>query len=116
MIFGGYILHLTFELAQICATRFAQGEARFIRLDHATFESPVPVGAMLDYEAMVVYISSSPSASKSRIQIRVKTSVRDVKSGSRTQTGTFAYTFEVERQRKALSMTYEEEVEWINAR
>ena len=122
MIFGGYVLRLTFELAQLCATRFAHAEAQFISLDQATFERPVPVGATLDYEAMVVYILPSSDASslflasKSRIQIRVKTSVTEMNTGSRIYTGTFAYTFEVEGKRILLPTTYEEYMEWINAR
>ena len=121
MIFGGYILRLTFELAQLCATRFAHAEPRFISLDQATFENLVPVGATLDYEAMVVYIqpssetSSVSLASKSKIQIRVKTSVSELNTRIRTYTRTYTYTFEIERKRILLSTTYEEYMEWINA-
>src|SRR5579859_2046365 len=59
MIFGGYILRLTFELAHSCAARFSHSRPRFISLDSTTFDCPVPVGSILESEAMVVYTSPS---------------------------------------------------------
>jgi hypothetical protein len=59
MIFGGYILRLTFELAHCCAARFSHSRPRFISLDSTTFDCPVPVGSILESEAMVVHTSPS---------------------------------------------------------
>src|SRR5271155_5840673 len=126
MIFGGYILRLTFELAHSCASRFSHSRARFISLDSTTFDCPVPVGSILESEAMVVYTSPSssdadfdrdtPEGESTMVQVRVKANVRDVHTGQRTTTGTFAYTFGVEGQRRVLPTKYSEYMEWIIAK
>jgi acyl-CoA hydrolase len=126
MIFGGYILHLTFELAHVCAARFSLSRPRFISLDSTTFNCPVPVGSILEAEAMVVYTAPSsdevdfgsptPELENTRVQVRVRANVRDVYTGHRTTTGTFAYTFGVEGQRRVLPTKYSEYMEWIIAK
>ena len=126
MIFGGYILRLTFELAHSCAARFSHSRPRFISLDSTTFDCPVPVGSILESEAMVVYTAPSssdadfdpatPEGEKTKVQVRVKANVRDVHTGQKTTTGTFAYTFGVEGQRRVLPTKYSEYMEWIIAK
>jgi acyl-coenzyme A thioesterase 9 len=126
MIFGGYILRLTFEQAHICAARISRSRPQFVSLDSATFESPVPVGSTLECEGIVVHSSPNLSATKpcsttpntetSRIQVRVKASVRDVDTGRKTYTGTFLYRFDIEGQKRMLPTAYEEYMEWINAK
>lgn len=126
MIFGGYILRLTFELAHCCAARFSHSRPRFISLDSTTFDCPVPVGSILESEAMVVHTSPStsdadfdtatPETESSRVQVRVKATVRDVHTGQKTTTGTFAYTFGVEGTRRVLPTKYSEFMEWIAAK
>jgi acyl-coenzyme A thioesterase 9 len=125
MIFGGYILRLTFELAFSCATRFSHSRPRFISLDSTTFDCPVPVGSILESEAMVVHTAPSshatdfdpvtPEGETTRVQVRVKANVRDVHTGKKTTTGTFAYTFGVEGERRVLPTSYGEYMEWIIA-
>src|SRR5579859_1537742 len=126
MIFGGYILRLTFELAHSCAARFSHSRPRFISLDSTTFDCPVPVGSILESEAMVVHTAPSTSdtdfdpataeGETTKMQVRVKANVRDVHTGKRTTTGTFAYTFGVEGERRVLPATYSEYMEWIIAK
>jgi acyl-coenzyme A thioesterase 9 len=127
MIFGGYILRLTFEVAHCCAARFSHSRPRFISLDSTTFDCPVPVGSILEAEAMVVYTAPSspealdfdpttPEGEATRVQVRVKANVRDVHTGKRTTTGTFAYTFGVEGSRRVLPTKYSEFMEWIIAK
>ena len=126
MIFGGYILRLTFELAHSCAARFSHSRPRFISLDSTTFDCPVPVGSILESEAMVVYTAPSssdadfdpatPEGETTRVQVRVKANVRDMHTGQKTTTGTFAYTFGVEGQRRVLPTKYAEYMEWIIAK
>jgi acyl-coenzyme A thioesterase 9 len=126
MIFGGYILRLTFELAHSCAARFSHSRPRFISLDSTTFDCPVPVGSILESEAMVVHTAPStsetdfdtetPDGETTRVQIRVTANVRDVHTGQRTTTGTFAYTFGVEGHRRVLPTKYAEYMEWIEAK
>ena len=126
MIFGGYILRLTFELAHSCAARFSQSRPRFISLDSTTFDCPVPVGSILESEAMVVHTAPSSNDTDfdpvtleeetTKVQVRVKATVRDVHTGQKTTTGTFAYTFGVEGQRRVLPTKYGEYMEWVTAK
>ena len=45
MIFGGFLLKQTFELAFCCAASFAHTRPVFVSLDPSTFKNPVPVGS-----------------------------------------------------------------------
>lgn len=131
MIFGGFLLKQTFELAFCCAASFAHARPTFVALDPSTFQNPVPVGSVLYMTATVVFTdpplipgSSSASSSDSsygqaegdaskkkpftRVQVRVDTKVRDVEHGVARPTGQFNYTFTVERDLKVLPRTYTE--------
>lgn len=55
IIFGGYLLRQTFELAYCAAGAFSRSYPRFISLDNTTFKAPVPVGCVLSMEAEVCY-------------------------------------------------------------
>ncbi|KAL1302748.1 hypothetical protein AAFC00_003099 [Neodothiora populina] len=55
MIFGGFLLKQTFELAFCCAASFAHSRPTFVALDPSTFQNPVPVGSVLYMTATVVY-------------------------------------------------------------
>lgn len=55
MIFGGYLMRQTFELAYCCAASFSHSLPRFVSLDSLTFNTPVPVGSVLHMDATVVY-------------------------------------------------------------
>ncbi|PQE19124.1 acyl-coenzyme a thioesterase 9 protein [Rutstroemia sp. NJR-2017a BBW] len=70
MIFGGFLLKSTFELAFTCASAISHSRPTFIALDPSTFENPVPVGSVLYLTATLAYtdrpiISSSSSQSPS---------------------------------------------------
>src|SRR2546423_1823798 len=64
MVFGGFLLKSTFELAFCCAASFAHTRPTFVSLDPSTFQNPVPVGSVLYLTATVVYtdppLPSSP--------------------------------------------------------
>jgi len=47
MIFGGFLLKQTFELAFCCAASVSHTRPSFISLDPSTFQNPVPVGSVL---------------------------------------------------------------------
>jgi acyl-coenzyme A thioesterase 9 len=121
MIFGGYILRLTFELAHVCAARFAHARRpRFISLDNTTFDCPVPVGSILESEAMIVCTTDSTTETDqnqenktTNVQVRVKATVRDVNTGHSTTTGTFAYTFACEGDWRVLPTNYSDYMEWV---
>lgn len=55
MIFGGFHLKQTFELAFCCAASFAHARPTFISADPCTFRNPVPVGSVLYLTATIVY-------------------------------------------------------------
>ncbi|KAH3668025.1 hypothetical protein OGAPHI_001779 [Ogataea philodendri] len=55
VIFGGYLLRQTFELAYCAAGAFSKSNPRFISLDNTTFKAPVPVGSVLYMDAEVCY-------------------------------------------------------------
>lgn len=55
MIFGGYLMRQTFELAYCAAAAFSHSLPRFVSLDSTTFKTPVPVGSILHMKATVVY-------------------------------------------------------------
>lgn len=141
MIFGGYLLKQTFELAFCCAASFSRTRPTFICLDPSTFDNPVPVGGVLYLKATVAYtdppVISSPTKSKTtttttkdnntdqkethqkkytRVQIRVDSSVRDVEHGTKKPTGVFNYTFLVEKDIQVMPQTYSDFMMWVDAR
>lgn len=58
MIFGGFLLKTTFELAFTCASSMSHTRPTFIALDPSTFENPVPVGSVLYLTVTVAYTDS----------------------------------------------------------
>ncbi|KAG7664156.1 uncharacterized protein J8A68_002339 [[Candida] subhashii] len=55
MIFGGYLMRQSFELAYCCAASFSSAGPRFVSLDSTTFKAPVPVGSVCSMVASVSY-------------------------------------------------------------
>ncbi|KAL4927190.1 putative acyl-CoA thioester hydrolase [Aspergillus undulatus] len=127
MIFGGYLLKQSFELAFCCAASFAHARPNFISLDPSTFENPVPVGSVLYLRATVAYteplerelegVAAGGNGSKyTKIQVRVDTKVRDVEHGTKKATGMFNYTFLVEGDVHVMPRSYGEYMVWTDAR
>lgn len=131
MIFGGFLLKQTFELAFCCAASFAHTRPTFVSLDPSTFQNPVPVGSVLYMTATVVYTdpplvqgqtdsesASAPSepGSQTRVQVRVDTKVRNVEHGETKPTGQFNYTFTVDKDIKVMPRTYSEFMMYLDAR
>ncbi|KAK8237193.1 HotDog domain-containing protein [Phyllosticta capitalensis] len=135
MIFGGFLLKQTFELAFCCAASFAHTRPTFVSLDPSTFQNPVPVGSVLYMTATVVYTdpavvdpnrpppssdqeAQDPSAKKkrTRVQIRVDSKVRNVEHGETKPTGQFNYTFTVDADVKVMPESYTEFMLYIDAR
>ena len=132
MIFGGFLLKQTFELAFCCAASFAHTRPVFVSLDPSTFQNPVPVGSVLYLTAHVVYCdppvvageSDDPVSDKdtvtndnlTRVQIRVDTKVRNIEHGEVKPTGQFNYTFTVDRSIQVLPRTYTEFMMYVDAR
>jgi acyl-coenzyme A thioesterase 9 len=141
MIFGGFLLKSTFELAFTCASSISHTRPTFIALDPSTFENPVPVGSVLYLTATVAYSDSplltpdSPSfqndggskfafhdrkvspEGSTRVQIRVDSKVKNVEHDGETKpTGTFNYTFEVKKDIKVIPESYAEFMMFLDAR
>ena len=115
MIFGGYLLKQTFELAFTCASAFSHSRVQFINLDPSTFEEPVPVGSVLYISARVTYTEPDKNGG-TRIQIMVVTHVRNVEHAERKNTGTFFYTFHTDADVKVLPETYSDFMMWVQGR
>ncbi|KAF5249377.1 hypothetical protein FANTH_5258 [Fusarium anthophilum] len=129
MIFGGFHLKQTFELAFCCAASFAHARPTFISADPCTFRNPVPVGSVLYLTATVAYTDPplleedgtepgfpDPEKPMTRVHVRVDSKVRDVEHGVAKPTGQFNYTFSVPKNLKVLPHTYEEYMVYIDAR
>lgn len=129
MIFGGFLLKHSFELAFTCAAAFAKARPIFLSLDPSNFENPVPVGSVLYLTATVVYTdpplvtldgsdptSGTPDSKYTRVQVRVDTKVRNVEHENANPTGRFHYTFLVEKSMSVMPRTYSEYMSWVDAR
>ncbi|KAL7622597.1 hypothetical protein AAE478_008107 [Parahypoxylon ruwenzoriense] len=129
MIFGGFHLKQTFELAFCCAASFAHARPTFISADPCTFRNPVPVGSVLYLTATVVYTDPpildqdgsetrqrDPTNPLTRLHVRVDSKVRDVEHGNAKPTGQFNYTFSVPKDVKVLPHSYQEYMMYIDAR
>ncbi|KAF2872538.1 HotDog domain-containing protein [Massariosphaeria phaeospora] len=126
MIFGGFLLKQTFELAFTAAAAFAHAKPTFVSLDPSTFQNPVPVGSILYLTATVVYTDPpligppgeevDAESKYTRIQVRVESKVRDVEHGKSNPTGQFNYTFTVEKNIRVMPRTYQEFMMYLDAR
>ena len=134
MIFGGFLLKQTFELAFCCCAAFSHARPTFINLDPSTFENPVPVGSVLYLTATIAYtdpplvspsdqsaignteVKDTSSHRFTRVQVRVDSKVRNVEHGETKPTGQFNYTFLVENDVKVMPQTYSEFMVWVDAR
>ncbi|KAK3050403.1 hypothetical protein LTR09_008314 [Extremus antarcticus] len=127
MIFGGFLLKQTFELAFCAAASFSHKRPTFVSLDPSIFQNPVPVGSVLYLTATVVYTdppvvraSSDPRSTsevkQTRVQVRVDSKVRNVEHGETKPTGQFNYTFTVDKDIKVMPRSYSEFMMYIDAR
>ncbi|KKZ60261.1 hypothetical protein EMCG_05018 [[Emmonsia] crescens] len=138
MIFGGYLLKQTFELAFCCAASFSNSRPTFLSLDPSTFDNPVPVGSVLYLKATVSYTDSqitstnatttatagADGASKdngstrkfTKVQVRVDSKVRDAEHTTKKPTGVFHYTFLVEKDVQVMPQSYNDFMIWVDAK
>ncbi|KAJ5340107.1 hypothetical protein N7541_009231 [Penicillium brevicompactum] len=120
MIFGGFLLKETFELAFCCAASFAQSRPNFLSLDPSTFDNPVPVGSLLYLWATVSYTESieleGDECKYTKVHVHVNSEVRDVDTKMKKPTGIFNYTFLVEKDIQVVPETYSDFMLWTEAR
>ncbi|EMG48256.1 TE2 Acyl-coenzyme A thioesterase 2 [Candida maltosa Xu316] len=123
MIFGGYLLRQTFELAYCTAATFTSAGPRFVSLDSTNFKSPVPVGSVLTMDSTISYTEhihdgvedidadspfnfSLPATNKisknkeaflsepgTLIQVKVNTYIQTLEQQEIKPAGTFIYSF-----------------------
>ncbi|KAK8066523.1 hypothetical protein PG997_013270 [Apiospora hydei] len=113
MIFGGYHLKQTFELAFCCAASFGHARPTFCTLSEShgrVYRSP-----------LIEEDGSQPQQQDAkkpvtRVHVRVDSKVRDVQHGNAKPTGQFNYTFTVPKDIKVLPHTYQEFMMYIDAR
>ncbi|GMM50477.1 hypothetical protein DASB73_014350 [Starmerella bacillaris] len=131
MIFGGYMMRQTFELAYACAAAFTHLQPRFVSLDTVTFKNPVPVGSVLHLKAFVAYTQPGTRSRENLdnestvdlhkgtlVQIRVQSTVRDLDKENDLDAGTFIYSFFVEGDSGYIMIpeSYEEMVTYLDGR
>jgi acyl-coenzyme A thioesterase 9 len=116
LIFGGYLMREAFELGYTCAQMFARaGELQFLAVDELAFKHPVPIGALLQLSAHVVYTqeeqlsslesdqtassqqtSNEPARLAQMIHVEVVADVVNITSHDRKTTNTFHFTFRLD--------------------
>lgn len=116
MIFGGYLMKQTMELAFCCCSAFTHTRPRFLSLDPSTFLAPVPVGSILYLDATVAYTERGSNEAGTRVQVRVESKVKDVAHGKICDTGVFNYTFYVDKKLDVMPRTYTEFIKYVDAR
>ncbi|OKL58855.1 hypothetical protein UA08_05693 [Talaromyces atroroseus] len=125
MIFGGFLLQQTFELAFCCAASFSHTRPTFVSLDPSTFENPVPVGSVLYLSATVAYTEplirtnnqdNNRTTPYTKVHVRVDSKVRDVEHATKKSTGVFHYTFLVPNEVQVMPTKYAEYMVWLDAR
>lgn len=117
MIFGGYLLKQTFELAFCCAAAFSHARPVFLSLDPSTFENSVPVGSVLSLTARVAYTEpAGTNGEQTRVQVRVDSRVRNVEHREVKDAGQFNYTFLVDGEIRVMPQSYSEFMVWTEAR
>ncbi|KAH8697217.1 putative acyl-CoA thioester hydrolase [Talaromyces proteolyticus] len=122
MIFGGFLLQKTFELAFCCAASFSHSRPTFVALDPSTFENSVPVGSVLYMNSLVAYTEpllhedGKGNSKYTKVHVRVDTRVRDVEHATRKSTGSFHYSFIVPNKVQVMPTHYTEYMMWLDAR
>ncbi|ODV90476.1 hypothetical protein CANCADRAFT_106941 [Tortispora caseinolytica NRRL Y-17796] len=115
MIFGGYLLRQTFELAYCCVAALSHHTPRFYSMDTTSFRNPVPVGSVLYMTAAACY-SEPQDEGSTIVQIVVDTVVRDILHGTTTPTGQFTYSFYVHTHVDIVPETYQEALRYLQGR
>ena len=123
LIFGGYLMREALELGFTCGILFSRSQLHFLAVDELAFKHPVPIGAVLQLTAQVVYTEEeggnsnnvntnsnsnsnnndqSPLTTQSThpltqlIHVEVVADVLDTKTSDRKTTNTFHFTFRLE--------------------
>lgn len=96
LIFGGYLMREAFELGYTCGQLFSHAELQFLAVDELAFKHPVPIGALLQLTAQVVYTQEDATQGSQLIHVEVVADVVSVQTGERKTTNTFHFTYRLE--------------------
>lgn len=116
-IFGGFLMREAFELGFTCGQLFSQSRLHFLAVDELAFKHPVPIGAVLQLTAQVVYTQEEPEGSQ-LIHMAVIADVLNIESGERKTTNTFHFTCRNESAPKysVKPDTYEEAMKYLEGK
>ncbi len=97
LIFGGYLMREAFELGFTCGQLFSHSQLHFLAVDDLAFKHPVPIGAVLQLTAQVVYTEEESDVDnivKSQlIHVEVVADVLNIQTSDRKTTNTFHFTY-----------------------
>lgn len=105
LVFGGFLMREAFELGFTCGQLFSRSRLHFLAVDELAFKHPVPIGAVLQSTAQVVYTEEERDATNNSvvsqlIHVEVVADVLNIQSGERKTTNTFHFTYRMESQPK----------------
>lgn len=87
------------ELGFTCGMLFSKSQLHFLAVDELAFKHPVPIGAVLQLAAQVVYTqeessgASGASDASQLIHVEVVADVLNIQTGERKTTNTFHFTY-----------------------
>lgn len=93
LIFGGYLMREALELGFTCGILFSKSQLHFLAVDELAFKHPVPIGAVLQLTAQVVYTQEEDSDASQLIHVEVVADVLNIQTGDRKTTNTFHFTY-----------------------
>jgi acyl-coenzyme A thioesterase 9 len=126
LIFGGFLMREALELGFTCAQLFSRSSLHLLAVDESAFKHPVPIGAVLQLTAQVVYTeeeilptSESDSNQKTQlINVEVVADVLNFETGDRKTTNTFHFTYRKESPLKyaVKPTTYGEAMKYLEGK
>ncbi len=112
-IFGGFLMREALELGFVCGQLAAKSKLDFLAVDELAFKHPVPIGAVLQLNAQVVYSTGD------LIHVEVIADVICVQSGDRKTTNTFHFTYRLAEEGRKLVIkpaTYVEAMKYLEGK
>eukprot|EP00596_Hydrurales_sp_CCMP1899_P003825 CAMPEP_0119038526 /NCGR_PEP_ID=MMETSP1177-20130426/7498_1 /TAXON_ID=2985 /ORGANISM="Ochromonas sp, Strain CCMP1899" /LENGTH=471 /DNA_ID=CAMNT_0007001231 /DNA_START=164 /DNA_END=1576 /DNA_ORIENTATION=- len=115
-VFGGYLMHRAYDLAQATSYIFAGAYPHFLEVDQIDFKKPVDIGDLVRLKSRVVFTNDDPSMSVVMIEVTCQV-VRPEKASSFVS-NEFNFVFRFDNSvslRRVLPSTYEEAVILVKA-
>lgn len=86
-VFGGYIVHIAYELCFTNATRFSRQIPIFWSIGEVTFKHPVPIGSMLVLESRIILVEDD------LIHVIADAQLLEISDTAKTLSNTFHFIF-----------------------